>query len=84
MVMAASQIESERERPAQRIDALLLSAATAAKSLCISPKTLWTLTNDGQINPVRIGRRVLYSPRELELFIDSRRGRNTLNTKESN
>jgi excisionase family DNA binding protein len=50
---------------------LLVTAKEAARLLSISERTLWTLTNAGTIQPVRIGRAVRYAVGELERFIDS-------------
>jgi len=44
---------------------LLISAANAAKTLGISPRSLWTLTQAGTIPHVRLGRRVMYSHNSL-------------------
>ena len=53
---------------------LLLSAREAAKSLGICEKTLWNFTVPrGPISCVKIGSRVLYSPRDLQKWIDSQR-----------
>ena len=52
---------------------LLLSAREAAKALNISERTLWNLTQSGDIPHVRAGRRVLYAPADLERWIDSSR-----------
>ncbi len=53
-------------------DELLVSAANAAGLLSISPRTLWTLTNDGIVPHVRIGRRVMYSRTALRKWIHAR------------
>ena len=44
---------------------LLISANMAAKTLGISPRSLWTLTQAGTIPHVRLGRRVMYSQNSL-------------------
>lgn len=52
---------------------LLLTATEAAEALAISPRTLWTLTQTGQLRAVRIGpsrRAVRYTIDELEGFIE--------------
>lgn len=59
---AAAQRGREDER-------LLVDVPTAAKMLSICSKTLWALTDSGQITPVRIGRSVRYDPDELREFI---------------
>jgi len=49
---------------------LLLSAREAARALSICEKTLWSLTRPrGNLPCVRIGRRCLYDPRDLEAWI---------------
>ncbi len=48
----------------------LLDAKAAASGLGISSRKLWELTNCGAISHVRIGRRVLYDPRDLDRFIE--------------
>ncbi len=49
----------------------LLNVNQAAKTLCVSPRTVWELTNDGALACIRIGRRVLYAPEDIQAFIDS-------------
>ena len=43
----------------------LTSATQAAKTLGISPRSLWTLTQVGTIPHVRLGRRVMYTHNSL-------------------
>ena len=51
---------------------LLFSAREAAKTLSICEKTLWNFTNPrGPIPSVKLGSRVLYSPRDLRNWIDN-------------
>ena len=52
---------------------LLLNARDAAKALSIGQRKLWELTNTKAIFCVRIGRRVLYDPRDLRAYIDERK-----------
>lgn len=52
---------------------LLLNPRQAAKSLSISPRKLWSLTDAGDIQCVRIGRLVRYPIDALEAYIDARR-----------
>ena len=54
---------------------LLLRAEQAAKALAISPRLLWTLTNDGTIPCVRIGRTVRYDPNDLTAWIKRQKQR---------
>lgn len=59
-------VTKTREAPAQ----LLLSVRDAAKALAISERTLFSLTQCGQIRAVRVGRRgVRYSTDELARWI---------------
>lgn len=51
---------------------LLVSAADAAKLLSISPRTLWSLTRQGEIPSCRLGGRVLYSEDSLREWINAR------------
>lgn len=49
-------------------ETLLVDAREAARLLGISPRTLWTLTNEGRIRAAKIGRLVRYSHEELRRF----------------
>jgi excisionase family DNA binding protein len=48
----------------------LLTAGEAAKALAVSPRTLWSLTQRGDIPCVRIGRSVRYDPADIRAWID--------------
>lgn len=50
---------------------LLLTAREAAASLSISERSLWSLTNQGILRCVRIGRSVRYAVDDLREFIAS-------------
>jgi len=53
---------------------LLLNAREAAKALSICPKTLWSMTAPrGDLPSVRIGRRVLYDPADLQRWIEAQK-----------
>ena len=56
----------------------LLDAPTLARTLRIAPQTLARWRTEGQ-GPewIRVGRRVLYSPKEVERWLSSRRRRST-------
>ena len=54
-------------------DPLLINSPTAARMLCISQRTLWSLTDVGEIPVIRIGRAVRYSPADLQAWIDRTR-----------
>ncbi len=45
--------------------AALIDTREAARRLCISTRTLWSLTHRGDLPAVRIGRRVMYRPATL-------------------
>ncbi len=55
----------------QKIELLLLSAKEAAKLLSICPSHFYALHNTGRLGPlpIRLGRRALWSRRELEAWI---------------
>ena len=48
---------------------MLISATQAAKTLGISPRSLWTLTRAGTIPFIQLGRRVMYSPSSLQDWV---------------
>jgi len=50
--------------------ARLQKSREAAKYLCVSEKTLWNLTNAGQVRCVRMGRLIRYDPADLDTFIE--------------
>jgi len=53
----------------------LLRVLDAAKTLAISPRKLWSLTQSGEIRSIRIGRSVRYAPEDLMAFIAAKRDR---------
>jgi excisionase family DNA binding protein len=57
-----------------RLPAMLLTPRDAAKALAICEKTLWSLTQRGELQAVKIGRSVRYDPRDLAAFIDAKKG----------
>jgi excisionase family DNA binding protein len=60
----------------QNSNVLLLTATEAAEALAISPRTLWSLTDSGDLPCVRIGRAVRYDPADLRAWIDRRKAAN--------
>jgi excisionase family DNA binding protein len=62
------------EAPTLDRSRLLLTANETATRLHISPRTLWSLTKAGDVECVRIGRSVRYTPAALEAYIASRKG----------
>ena len=60
---------AQRNEPT--IEPMLLTVRQAAKVLSISERTLFTLTQDGQIPAVRFGRSVRYDPADLRRWIEA-------------
>jgi excisionase family DNA binding protein len=52
---------------------LLWTSREAAGALSVSERTLWKLTNEGDIPCVRIGRAVRYDPADIRAWIDARK-----------
>ena len=59
-------MESER----QKIGPLLVTPREAAQALSICERTLYALTQRGQLPTVRIGRAVRYDVRDLRAWIE--------------
>jgi excisionase family DNA binding protein len=53
------------------VDRLLYTAREAAQTLAVSERTLWSLTQSGEIRYVRIGRSVRYDAEDIQAFIDA-------------
>lgn len=53
----------------------LLPTREAARALSVSERTLFTLTQRGDIPAVRIGRSVRYDPADLHRFIEQAKNR---------
>jgi predicted DNA-binding transcriptional regulator AlpA len=47
----------------------LIKVPAACEFLCMSPRRLWTLTNNGAIPSRKIGRSVRYVPAELAAWV---------------
>jgi hypothetical protein len=58
--------------------ALLMSAGAAAKSLSISVRYLWALTNSRQIASIKIGRRTLYDPADIREYIEKNKTKSSV------
>ena len=58
---------------------LLVGVPAAAEALGLSPWTIRKYIRRGQIHAVRIGRRVLIEPSELQRLIDEGRARGVAN-----
>ena len=59
----------ESKKTEQLTPRLLMTAIEAARALSVCEKTLWTLTQRGEIPCVRIGRAVRYDVRDLDGWI---------------
>jgi len=70
MELERSEVECPARPEGQRL--LLAKAPAAAKVLGISTRTLWDLTQRGEIACIRIGRSVRYSTDYLEEWVRSR------------
>ena len=57
-------------------ETLLLKPVDAARILAISPRTLWGLTDRGEIPCVRIGRSVRYDRHDLAAWIAKKKNTN--------
>ncbi len=57
--------------PVKTPGVMLINAREAARLLSISGRTLWTLTNTGELPCVRIGRAVRYDVADLQAWIAS-------------
>ncbi len=51
----------------------LLTTREAAGVLRVSERTLWTLTHDGEIPSVRVGRSVRYDQDDLSTWINAQK-----------
>jgi predicted site-specific integrase-resolvase len=49
----------------------LLTLMQVATALCVSPHTVRSWTKKGRLRPVRLCRRLLFHPVEIERFLDS-------------
>jgi excisionase family DNA binding protein len=57
----------------RKMEPVILTAEQTAKTLSISPRTLWSMTKQRAIQSIRIGRRVLYAVADIQKFIDEHR-----------
>jgi excisionase family DNA binding protein len=55
--------------------ALLMTSRDAAKALAVSERTLWGLTQAGELRCVRIGRAVRYDPDDLKEWIKAKKSK---------
>jgi excisionase family DNA binding protein len=60
--------------------AALLTSREAATILNVSARTLWTLTNEGDLPSVRVGHSVRYDPADLRAWIERRKTGNQQST----
>jgi excisionase family DNA binding protein len=66
-----SQVIGSTETPK-----LLWTSREAAAAMSISERTLWSLTNRGDIPCIRIGRAVRYDPADIRSWINSQKTAN--------
>ena len=59
---------------AQKAERLLLTERDAARALAVSPRTVWSLADSGQLPVVRIGRAKRYDLRDIESLIQRLKG----------
>ena len=57
----------------EKPNALLVTVEEAARLLSVSPRTLWGMTQRGEIPRVRIGRSVRYDPADLRNWVDEQK-----------
>jgi excisionase family DNA binding protein len=57
----------------EKPNALLVTVEEASRMLCCSPRTLWGMTQRGEIPRVRIGRSVRYDPADLRRWIEAQK-----------
>lgn len=62
---------------------LLIDSRTAAKSLSISERTLFSLAERGELHKIHVGRAVRYSVDELKNWIAKKSFAGTENSQES-
>jgi excisionase family DNA binding protein len=62
----------KQSQPAE-LQPMLLCSRDAAKLLGICERTLWTLTNKGEIPAVRIGQSCRYAPADLNRWIEKKK-----------
>lgn len=59
----------------KEVKARLMKCRDAAKYLCISERTLWTLQDEGKVRAVKMGRLIRYDQADLDLFIEQCKNR---------
>ncbi len=62
------------------VKARLMKCRDAARYLCISERTLWTLQNEGKVRAVKMGRLIRFDPEDLDLFIEQCKNRGNIDT----
>jgi len=69
MKLTAEKLTENLRQTAELTEKLLANEREAAAMLSLSPRTVWSLADDGKIPYVRIGRRKLYSVESLRAWI---------------
>lgn len=62
---------------ASQVQPLLVNEREAAMLLGVSPRTVWTLADAGELPVIRIGRRKFYRRQSIEQFIIGRETRSS-------
>jgi excisionase family DNA binding protein len=57
--------------------AICLSVKMAAEEVGLSQRTIHAAIKDGRLQVMRVGRRVLISPKELEAFLHGKSGKSS-------
>ncbi len=65
------------------IEKLLLTEVETAQVLGVSPRTVWGLADSGELPTVRVGRAKRYDRRDIEAWIQRRKGEAGVFTTES-
>lgn len=68
---ARTPASSTGEKETSNSTPLLVDAKHVAADLCLSPRTVWSLTNCGALPSHRIGRAVRYCPDELRAWVQA-------------
>jgi len=62
--------DSQNDKRSKCQDRLLLNSRETARTLGISERKLWTMTKEGEIPSLRLGRSVRYSTNALDRWIE--------------
>jgi excisionase family DNA binding protein len=60
-----------QQQTRETIEPLLLTARQTARMLSISERTLYSITKEGRLRAVHIGRSVRYDPADIRAWIEA-------------